>query len=134
MSGTILIVDDESAQRDLMRRVLSLEGYAILEAADIQEALEVQQGHPGEIRLLLADLILPDGNAYRLAGSLREREPRLKVLFVSGQTGAELRKFFDAPFSDLHFLQKPFSSQELSLRVKAVLESGDPFANSVWAS
>lgn len=125
---TILIVDDEAAQRDLMRGILQLEAYAVLEASDYDDALAVQQRHLGEIDLLLLDLSLPGGNGYDLSNALLVREPHLKVLFVSGHAGAELRKFFAVPVTDVHFLEKPFQPAELLEHVKSVLESADPFA------
>lgn len=130
---TILIVDDEAAQRDLMRVVLRLEAYGILEASDYDDALAVQQAHRGEIDLLLIDLSLPGGNGYDLAEALLAIEPHLKVLFVSGPVGAELCKFFGMSITDVHFLQKPFQSAELLRHVKSVLESGDPLAGTASA-
>jgi two-component system, cell cycle sensor histidine kinase and response regulator CckA len=131
---TILIIDDEQSQRDSMRRILSAEGYGVLEAADYHEALAVQQSHPGEVDLLLIDLILPGGNGYELFRALLAREPHLRVLFVSGQAGAQLRKFLDSPVPEVQFLRKPFEPAELLQRVKTVLELADPFANAASGS
>jgi len=128
MSRTVLIVDDEAAQRQYMRRILEAESFRVLEAADFQEALAMQHNHIAEIGLLLIDLRLPSGNGYDLSQALLSREPHSKVLFVSGQTGAELRKFLDVP--EVHFLQKPFQPEELLAHVKAVLQSPDPFADA----
>ncbi len=132
-SRTILVVDDEAAQRDLIRGILHLEAYTVLEAADYDEALAVQQRHLGEIDVLLSDLSLPGRNGYDLSKALLAREPHLKVIFVSGHAGAELRKFFDVPVTDVHFLEKPFQPAELLGHVKSVLESADPFAGSASA-
>jgi len=125
---TILVVDDESAQRDLIRGILRQEAYAVLEASDYDEALTVQKQHPGEIDLLLIDLRLPGGDGYGLSIELLAIEPHLKVLFVSGNAGAELCKFFNMPVTDVHFLQKPFQSTQLLQRVKLILEEDDPLA------
>jgi DNA-binding NtrC family response regulator len=130
-SRTVLVVDDEAAQRDLMRGILSLQAYTVLEASDYHDALAVQQKHFGEIDLLLIDLSLPGGNGYDLSKALLAREPHLKVLLISGHAGAELRKFFAVPVTDAHFLEKPFQPAELLERVKSVLESADPFAGAV---
>jgi two-component system cell cycle sensor histidine kinase/response regulator CckA len=130
---TILVVDDEEPQRALMRGILHQEAYGVLEASDYRDALAVQQRHLGEIDLLLIDLSLPGGNGYDLSKALRAVEPHLRVIFVSGHAGAELRKFFDAPVTDIHFLQKPFRPAALLMRVKSVLESADPLAGSVSA-
>lgn len=125
---TVLVVDDEQAQRDLIRTILHMEAYAVLEASDYDDALDVQQKHLGEIDLLLIDLSLPGGNGYDLSVALLHVEPHLKVLIVSGYAGAELCKFYETEVTDLHFLEKPFRPEELLRRVKSVLESADPLA------
>jgi len=125
---TILVVDDEAAQRELMRTIFRQEAYTVLEAPDYDEALAVQQEHLGEIDLLLIDLSLPGGNGYDLSNALLAVEPHLKVLIVSWPAGAEICKFVEMSVADVHFLQKPFQTQELLDRVKAVTESPDPFA------
>src|SRR5262245_11220673 len=57
--ATILLVDPDSTDRQLMRRTLRLEGYRVLDAADCRHAENVQQQHRGEIDLLVAALALP---------------------------------------------------------------------------
>jgi response regulator RpfG family c-di-GMP phosphodiesterase len=130
---TVLVIDDEKSQRDLMRDILHPEAYAVLEAADYDEALAVQDRHPGEIDLLLIDLSLPGRNGYDLSKALLAVEPHLAMLFVSGCAGAELCKSFDMPLTDVHFLQKPLLPDELVRRVKLLLESAGPLAGSVSA-
>jgi CheY-like chemotaxis protein len=130
---TILVVDDEKAQRGLMRSILHLEGYAVLEAADYDGALAVQSAHPGAIDLLLIDLSLPGRNGYELSKALLAIEPYLAVLFMSGYAGAELCKSFDMRLTDVHFLSKPFPAAELLRRVKLMLESADPLSGRTLA-
>ena len=130
---TILVVDDEAEQRDLIRGILHPEAYTVLEASDFAEALAAQAKHLGEIDLLLIDISLPGGNGYDLSKGLLVIEPHLKVLFVSGPAGAELCRFFDMQVTDVHFLLKPFERTELLRHVKAVLESADPLAGNASA-
>jgi len=130
---TILVVDDETSQRSLMRSILHLEAYAVLEAADYDGALDVQRGHLGEIDVLLIDLSLPGRNGFEVSKALLAVEPNLAVLFVSGYAGAELCKFLDMPLTDVHFLQKPFSPAELLRRVKLLLESAGPLSGRTSA-
>src|SRR5580700_986114 len=99
-SPTILVVDDEEAQRALIRSILRLGAYTVLEASDYDDALAVQEKHFAEIDLLLIDLSLPGGNGYDLSKALLVIEPHLRVLFISGQAGAAMRKFFDIPVTD----------------------------------
>jgi DNA-binding NtrC family response regulator len=130
---TILVVDDEAQQRNWMSDILDLDAYTVLEASDYDDALAVQANHPGEIDLLLIDVILPGGNGYNLGTAMLAIEPHLKVLFISGHAGAELCKFFDMPLPDVHFLQKPFEPADLRRRVKSTLASADPWAGNAMA-
>jgi CheY-like chemotaxis protein len=127
-SRTILVIDDEAEQRDLVRTILRPEAYTILEASDYDDALAVQAAHLGEIDLALVDVSLPGRNGYDLSKALLATEPHLKVLFVSGYAGAELCRFFGLPVTDVHFLRKPVDPAELLGRVKFVLALADPFA------
>jgi len=120
---TILLVDDEAVQRNLMRQALQAEGYHVLESADYEEALVVHERHLGDIDLLLIDLRLPGGNGYELSRTMLTLEPHLKVLFISGHAGSALCKFFEMEVTDVHFLQKPFLAQDLVDRVRSVLET-----------
>lgn len=131
---TVLVVDDEAAQRRLIREILNTQAYTVLEAADYDDALAVQRKHLGAIDLLLIDLSLPGGSGYDLSKTLLSVEPHLKVLFVSGRAGAELCKFFEMQNRDMQFLQKPFQPAELLWRVKAALELTDPAAGHAVAS
>lgn len=133
MNTTVLIVDDEEAQRDLIGGILREHDYAVLEAPDCDEALALQASYHGRIDLLVADLSLPGGTGYDLCKTLRANARNLKVLFVSGPVGAELRRFFDVPVSDVHFLPKPFRPEELLAHLEDVLAAADPFADAATA-
>jgi CheY-like chemotaxis protein len=134
MSKTILVIDDEPEQRDLVRTILRPDAYTILEASDYNDALAVQAAHLGEIDLALVDVSLPGRNGYELSKALLALEPRLKVLFVSGYAGAELCRFFGLPVTDVHFLQKPVEPAELLSRVKFVMALADPLAGKASAA
>jgi DNA-binding NtrC family response regulator len=121
-NGNILVIDDEAGQRESMQSILGPAGYIVLEASDYEEALSVQKRHAGELDLALVDLRLPGGNGYDLAKALLAFDPRLKLVFTSGQAGSELCRFIDMPVTDLHFLKKPFTPDGLLQRVKSVLE------------
>jgi len=123
---TILVVDDEAEQRDLVCEILQPKAYTVLTASDYDDALAIQQKHLGEIDLLLIDVSLPGRNGYDLFKALLAIEPHLRVLYVSGHAGAELCRFFGMPLTDLHFLQKPLQSAELLQSVKSVLQTACP--------
>jgi signal transduction histidine kinase len=116
----VLLVEDEESVRRLIRQVLELCGYEVLEAADGRAAIEMAEKHNGEINLLLSDVVLPHVGGRQLADLVRARHNQLKVLFLSGhpvdyvyeQGGQE------AGFA---FLQKPFTVGTLARKVRDVL-------------
>jgi DNA-binding response OmpR family regulator len=109
MPKTILVVDDEDGTRGLISLILREGGYAVLEAADCETAERIHQRHRGKIDLLLTDIGLPDADGCYLAAALREAEPELEVLFMSGMGQPE-------EFAPL--LQKPFGVAELLRSVR----------------
>jgi len=106
---TILVVDDEEAIRGMIGIALREGGYAVLEAADCETAEHTYRRHRGKIDLLLTDVCLPGPNGPELAASLRESEPDLHVLFMSGLPEAE---------ANVPLLRKPFGVAELLHRVR----------------
>lgn len=121
-SETVLVVDDEVSDRELMRSTLQRAGYLVIEAADYDSAEAALAARNGAVDLLVADVSLPGNNGCELASAARKRYPRLKVLFVSGHTGAEICKFYGFPVSDRHFLGKPFEAPAFRDRVREVLD------------
>ncbi len=83
-SETILLVEDETPVRDLTRRCLEQRGYAVLQAASAEDALDVLARHPGRLDLLLTDVVMPGASGPELARRLTAERPDLHVLFVSG--------------------------------------------------
>ena len=123
---TILVVDDEQAERQEIAENLRSAGYNVVEAENYEDAIAVVESTPG-IAFLVADIALPDGNGCALATALRQRIPDLAVLFVSGHVGSEACRYYGLDVTDLHFLRKPFPSDSLVERVNRVLQSGDWF-------
>ena len=121
---TILVVDADSSHRQSLRRALRAVGYRVLEALDYRGAENVQQQHRGEVDLLVTAISLPGGNGYELARTLADVEPDLKVLFVSGETGAKTSRYYVSAWTELHTLTRPFELTDLLQRIKFILESG----------
>ncbi|RME78342.1 MAG: response regulator [Chloroflexi bacterium] len=121
LSGTetILIAEDDPAVRQLMRQVLTSNGYTVLDAATGRQALQIFT--PG-VQLLLTDVVLPDMNGQELAGQLRQQQPDLKVLYTSGYTSEAIvhQGILEA---GLAFLQKPFTPSILLRRLREVLDA-----------
>jgi DNA-binding response OmpR family regulator len=124
---TILLVDDEEADRGLMHGILARQGYEVLEAMDYSSAWIVFKNNRERITLLVTDVSLPSANGCELFKALIQDKPDLRVLFVSGFVGAEICRTYGVFTSELFFLRKPFRPEELLARVQAVLESSGPF-------
>ncbi|MDQ6611078.1 MAG: response regulator, partial [Gemmatimonadota bacterium] len=115
-SGTILIVEDEEAVRNLSRRVLVAHGYKVLEAGNGEDALQVWRDHAQEIDVLITDVVMPKIGGPALVERLRIDRPELAVIFCSGYSDNML---FPAAEENAHtaFLGKPFTLQGLLERV-----------------
>jgi DNA-binding NtrC family response regulator len=120
---TILLVDDQKRDRDAMRRTLETAGYTVLEAADYSEAVRIHAQRRTEIHMLLTAIALPGNNGYELAKEIFQTDPNLKVLFVSGPTGAEVSRFYNMPVVGPHLLEKPVQAEDLLDRVNNATRS-----------
>jgi PAS domain S-box-containing protein len=118
---TILLVEDESAVRDLTRRCLESSGYTVLQAGSAEEALEALSRYRGSLDLLLTDVIMPGASGPELSRRLLTDRPELRVLFVSGYTDETIasQRLLDSGAS---FLQKPFTPEALARKVRDVLD------------
>jgi len=120
---TILLVEDDPSLRMSVRKILSHQGYRILEAPTGVKAMEVWQQNRDEIRLLLTDLVMPDGmNGKDLAQRVLQENPKLKVIYMSGYITEVVGKNFPLKASDT-FLAKPFLSAKLAQTVREKLDA-----------
>jgi two-component system cell cycle sensor histidine kinase/response regulator CckA len=121
----VLVVEDEQEVRRLTRTILESYGYQVIEAANGEEALGVEKEHPGEIDVLLTDVILPGMNGKVLSEHLRVRFPKLKVIFMSGYPDEVISpRGIVGP--DVAYLPKPFSAESLAAKVRGVLKGFPP--------
>jgi len=117
---TILVVEDEEAVRELIQTVLKEKGYDVIPSLDPQHAEQIAARFPGEIHLLLTDMVMPGTSGRELAERISARRREIRVLFMSGYTdnvitsGGMLEE-------GLAFLQKPFSPGALVQKVREVL-------------
>ena len=117
---TILLVEDQEAVRHLMREVLEMSGYVILEAASGKEALRISNAHKMPIRLMVTDVVMPGMTGTELGQQLRALRPEMKVLYISGYADDALHEgVLDAGSA---FLQKPVKASELERVVRQLLE------------
>jgi two-component system cell cycle sensor histidine kinase/response regulator CckA len=117
---TILLVEDETALREVTACTLQSVGYTVIEADGPTQAIRLVETHREPIHLLLTDVIMPRMNGVELSKRLRTTRPHLKVIFASGYGGEELaRQLSVAP--DAVLLEKPFSKDTLLTKIRAVL-------------
>ena len=119
--GTILLVEDEPAVRELTQTVLSERGYTVIEAPTPEEAERLAGNNGAEIHLLLTDVVMPGMSGRELAKRLTERYPNLRVLYMSGYTYNVIAQ--DGTLEEgISFLQKPFTPQVLAQKVREALD------------
>ena len=111
---TILVVEDEAAVRKLTCRILAREGYTVLEAEDGPRALDTWDAHPGEIDLLLTDVVMPGMSGKELAERLG-----IEPVFMSGYTDDVMLRH---GMGGLRLVQKPFDAQTLLGAVRSALD------------
>ena len=129
---TILLVEDERAVRELVRRVLTAHGYHLLVAEGPEQALDACRSYPGTIHLLLTDVVMPHKSGRELAIEATALRPEMRVQYMSGYSGTEVAAHgLLEPGSDL-LLQKPFGSSELTSAIRAALE-GPPTSKAAGA-
>ena len=119
---TVLVVDDESEVRDLIREILQLQDYVVLEAGDRESAFALAGRHAGAIDLMVVDAGVPSMLADEWVKRVRVTRPAIKVVYVSGYLSDE--GSMDAPTLG-PMLQKPFTVGAFTKLVRLVL-SGTP--------
>jgi signal transduction histidine kinase len=118
---TILLIEDEQPVRTLVRRVLEMQGYAVLEAQTGSEAIALSARHAGPIHLLISDVIMPQMNGYELAQRLTQVRRDLRVLFITGHNHSPLVDQILREASAA-VLPKPFTPGPLAFKVREALD------------
>ena len=119
---TVLLAEDEPLVRSMAATVLRDRGYAVLQAANGEEALGAVQKHGGEgIDLLLTDVVMPQMGGPELAEKLHASHPNIKVLFTSGYIGEYLSQL-NTLNTGTEFLAKPYLPETLAVKVREVLD------------
>ena len=120
-SETILLVEDDPQVLDFTSIILKRQGYTVLEAESGPEALMVLENQSEPVDLMLTDVILPGMNGKDLFSKVVEDHPRMKVLFMSGYTD-DVIAHHGVLDEGVAFIQKPFASQALSIKLREVLD------------
>ncbi len=138
---TILLVEDHESTQALLADQLKLEGFMVLTARNVDEALQICKQYPNPIDLLVTDVVLPrtasvqllvsaksrpsQASGVELAHQVRFKRPEARVLFISGHSDQELHRLgvFKEPWP---FIRKPFTAEPLIGTIRQVLSTKYP--------
>lgn len=121
----LLVVDDEAAIRDLMRKILVRQGYNVLVAADGVEALALFSEHSGKINLVLTDMMMPRMEGLALIHAIKKIDPACKIIATSGLANVADQKGRNEELKSLgvrDFLQKPCEPEKMLTTIRSLLD------------
>jgi DNA-binding NtrC family response regulator len=116
---TILVVDDEAEVRALVREILTMHGYNVIDTGDPMEARRIAEAQP--IHLLLTDVVMPMMNGIELAKRIETTSPTTKIVLMSGYSTAAVKG------SGRPLIAKPFKAGDLVNTIKQMLDSKSAF-------
>jgi len=122
---TILVVEDAEPLRASTKEFLSASGYTVLEAANGDEAIRIAQSHAGTIDLLLTDVVMPRMGGKPLVEQMAQIRPSTRVLYMSGYPNDGIVQA-GVLANGVALLEKPFTREILSRRVRQVLDDSAP--------
>jgi DNA-binding NtrC family response regulator len=112
-------VDDEQSVRAIVVKILRRAKYNVIEAENGEAALQIAKAHPGKIDVVLTDMYMPGLRGPEVVQAIAPLRPGLRALFMSGYADQDSRTAVPV---GANFLNKPFSGQELTAAVEAVLK------------
>ena len=119
---TVLVVEDDDGVRRVLLKMLQQAGYCVLGARHGEEAIEMCRASDATVHVLITDVVMPKMGGIELASRLRHVTPDMRVLFVSGYSDSVVLHH-GVLEADTHFLQKPFTVEQLGRKVREVLEA-----------
>jgi CheY-like chemotaxis protein len=120
---TVLLVEDAKRVRQVVREILEMNGYQVLEARHGAEALKLSARHQGPIHLMVTDVVMPEMSGRELAQRLMPLRPDMRVLYMSGYTTDDAIVRHGVLDSGIAFIAKPFTPDGLAAKVRDVLDS-----------
>jgi PAS domain S-box-containing protein len=119
-SETVMLVDDEEGVRKLVCAILQSNGYSVIEANNGQAALVAYEKNGHKVDLVLSDVVMPQMDGFELGDRLTEKNPDVKILFMSGyrdnRSGGDTKP-------QRPFLHKPFTPDVLLAKVREILDT-----------
>lgn len=134
-SETVLVLEDETALRSLIRQVLARHGYTVLDTGDPNEAIRICEQRGATIQLLITDVIMPKMSGPQVVERAVKLCPEMRILYTSGYTAKALAELGAGPASPsqpgISFFAKPFTPEALAAKVREVLDEPlDPLDDS----
>jgi CheY-like chemotaxis protein len=117
---TILLAEDEQQVRALAIKILERAGYHVVAAVNGEEAVKLFKGNPGQIDMLVFDVVMPKMGGREAYDCIKTLKPGVPVLFCSAYSGTALQAGFELA-ADVQLLQKPYSSDALLRRIRELL-------------
>ena len=121
--GTVLLVDDDKDLREFLYQHLLMCGHSVLQAGSGIEASERFRHHKNDIDILVTDIVMPGYSGDQLAVKLSAEKPNLPVLFISGNSAAQVNSVVPLREGE-NFLRKPFSLDTLERAIATLLRTG----------
>ena len=121
-SETILLVEDDASVRNPIKRILSRQGYTVLEARDGADALQVLGDATRTVDLVMTDLMMPGMGGLELIPELLALSRPPRIVLMSGHAGPAVTEGVSLPPST-RFLEKPFTLENLLQTVRAALDA-----------
>jgi len=118
---TLLVAEDEPAVRQLVEEGLKGYGYRPLMARNGREALKRAREHPGTIHLLLTDVVMPGMSGRKISEQVQKIRPDIRICYMSGYSQDMIGQHGIVE-EEVHFIQKPFTIQQLVEKIREVLE------------
>ncbi len=118
---TVLLVEDESPVRELVKLLLQEAGYRVLAAATPHEALTMEHEYTGPLELLLTDVVMPIMNGHDLAHEILRRRPSTRIIYMSGYT-EDVVRYRNLCNVGVLLLEKPFAPNDLLRAVRMTLD------------
>jgi DNA-binding response OmpR family regulator len=117
---TILLIEDDFDIRGLYKKILEFNGYNVIEAIDGEDGVAKFLEHQDEIRLLVSDVMMPNKNGKEAYFEIKRLKKDVRVIFTSAHDNEATKTLKDA---GLIYMQKPFSPEDLLLKIKEVFEN-----------
>ena len=118
---TILVVEDDEAVRGLIRKVLQRAGYTVLDTGHPEEGIKICQEYPGDIHVLLTDVIMPKMGGRELADKIQTLHPSINIVYMSGYTDNAI-VHHGVLESGTAFIEKPISPEDLLTKIRSFIK------------